>query len=124
MRRRRNKLPQDLQDERAAWAAAQRRCFVCRGLPDDVHEIASKGQTVGHQWACVESYFATCRWCHDEILSWAPEAVQLALKSIEDKSNLNIPLINQLRGRGPNAIDIYEVRNWERFIRAVRGERI
>lgn len=128
MRRHRPEYPpQELLGERSAWAAQWQRCWICGRKGDywqplQTHEIASKAIAAG-KWACVENYFQTCDTCHRETLSWLPEAAQLGVKSITDSINLNIPLINQLRGRAPNAIDIYEVRQWERFIRAVRGER-
>lgn len=95
-------------------------CWICwRPGAIDIHEIASKGQA--SDWRHVENYFAVCRRCHDEILSWLPEPVQIAFKEIEDEEHLDIGLICRLRSRAETAITAEEVRAWKQFINVLRG---
>ena len=106
-------------DERRQWLAGCNQCWVC-GAPAwvealDCHEIASRAQAPG-KWACVENYFATCRQCHEDVLSWLPEAVQLAFKLVNDPDNYNRVLVNRLRSRADNAISEGEVTLWKKFV--------
>lgn len=120
--------PQHLKDERREWAASHAVCFICRGdggwIGLQTHEIASKAICGSRNWACVANYIRLCGSpCH-EIFDSLPEAAQLGFKMLSDPDSLDVPLINRLRGRAPNAIDVVEVRLWARFIQAIRGEHL
>jgi hypothetical protein len=133
IKRKRPRYPSAAQERaRREWAAQFNDCFVCRRvlgtvtwLPPaferlETHEIGSRAQASG-KWADPRNYLRVCETCHREILSWLDESVQCAFKRLHDPANYDRSFINEIRGRADTAITEAEVRNWERFIKAIRG---
>jgi hypothetical protein len=94
--------------ERANFLLEFPRCMVpwCRAASCDVHEIArgsSRARAINRRIA----WLALCRKCHDQFAdaSLWPVDMQLALKAMWDADYLDVPGVNELRGRAVNAID-------------------
>ena len=84
-----------------------RPCDVCQERSDDVHEIARgchRDGALGERCALL----STCRGCHRELQDW-PLPEQYALKALRDGENYDRVRLNELRGRGPDAINEVEV---------------
>lgn len=123
IRRRSSRYPTAAQKrEREQWSLNFDVCWICRDyLPPlfDIHEIASRAQAP-NKWADVRNYLKTCRRCHDEVLSWLDESVQLAHKKIFDPDNYDRQFINEIRGHAPDAIAEFEVVLWTKYLKVGR----
>lgn len=110
--------------EREQWAERFEQCWVCGWLAArwrilETHEIASRAQAP-NKWADVRNYLKTCRRCHDEVLSWLPECVQLSMKLLHDPDNYDRQFINEIRGHAPDAIAEHEVVLWTKYLKVGR----
>jgi hypothetical protein len=109
------------QKRNAEWGPVRRDfciemgvCAKCsRQAPLDCHEIA-RGAAREAALSRREAWLALCRNCHDSMDDYSvwPVERQLALKLLSDPAWFNIQVVNELRGRAPDAITLAEVADY------------
>lgn len=99
--------------EREKYRRKFKQCQNCGEPRKHIHELVTRGQSSkAVEYRCC--FLALCEDCHNEIhrTSEWPIERQLALKQRVDPEGYDLAKVNELRGRGPNAITQEEVDEW------------
>lgn len=116
------KLKRETDPERANYVKAHWLCQCCCKRPSvECHELV---RGANREKALKEraTWLAVCRTCHEDVLSdasKAPLAKQMAWKLVADPAWFSLEVVNQLRGRAPDAISLSDV---ARFLSVIGAE--
>lgn len=96
---------------RSAFKSWAHKCMLCRVREVvDVHEICN-GPARQKALGMRETWLAVCRCCHEDLDDkrlW-PVTRQLAVKLLRDPDWFDPQVVNELRGRDPEAITIIDI---------------
>jgi hypothetical protein len=96
---------------RERYLASKLLCEVCiKRQPVEVHEL-TRGPAREASLDKPEVVLAVCRKCHDLLGDYSkwPVTRQLAVKFLRSPMLLNLEVVNQLRGRDENAINLDDI---------------
>lgn len=96
---------------RDRYLASKLLCEVCiKRPPVEVHEL-TRGPARESSLDKPEVVLAVCRKCHDLLGDYSkwPVTRQLAVKFLRSPMLLNLEVVNRLRGRDENAINLDDI---------------
>lgn len=87
-------------------------CWFCGDSATEVHEICRGNGIRNLAYGRREAWGSACNRCNfDELTNYAvwPIERQLAAKLVNDPVYFNLPVICEIRGRAPTAIELVDV---------------